>query len=194
VGLANPDRRNVQFPFGLLGGLWSSAPYAGTNNPASLNLNDKHLLCHGTSCSDSAYDAKRPDVIVPPFGTYYSYGIWFDRDGVDPYQAGQWGAVDGGTYNTGGIYRVEITYHAVRPSPHRGTMFAGINGIQQGFDTSGWQNQTPDIYPAGKSFTDDLGAGLKKLRVMAMAYHYAESTDVSTIALTEISATGCLAR
>jgi hypothetical protein len=38
-----------------------------------------------------------------PFGTYDSYGIWYDRDGVDPSQALSWGAVNGGTYNTQGI-------------------------------------------------------------------------------------------
>ncbi|MDM8009039.1 MAG: PEP-CTERM sorting domain-containing protein [Phycisphaerae bacterium] len=80
-----------------------------------------------------------------------SYGVWFDRDTVDPWQATYWGAVDGGTYNTAGIYDVEITYHAT--SATTATMFATINGIQQGFWTDGWKNEQPDFYPAGLSFT-----------------------------------------
>lgn len=89
--------------------------------------------------------------IVAPFGTYDSYGIWYDRDGVSSSQAAAWGAVNGGTYNTGGIYNVVITYHAV--DANRVTMFATINGIQQGFYTAGYKNAQPDIYPAGLSFT-----------------------------------------
>jgi len=85
--------------------------------------------------TDETYYNVMPDgSIVSPFGTYDSYGIWFDRDGVDPYQATSWGAVDGGTYNTGGIYNVVITYHAV--SPTQATMFATINHIQRRFWTN----------------------------------------------------------
>jgi len=94
--------------------------------------------------------------IVAPFGTGVNYGIWYDRDGVSSTQATQWGAVNGDTYNTTGIYDVVITYHAIDATT--ATMFATINGIQQGFYTAPdwWDNAQPDIYPAGLSFTGDM--------------------------------------
>lgn len=88
-----------------------------------------------------------------------SYGVWFDRDTMDQWQVTYWGAVDGGTYNTGGIYDVEITYHAT--SATTATMFATINGIQQGFWTDGWKNEQPDFYPAGLSFTSSSLSTMK---------------------------------
>lgn len=88
-----------------------------------------------------------------------SYGVWFDRDTVDQWQATYWGAVDGGTYNTGGVYDVKINYHAT--SATTATMFATINGVQQGFWTDGWKNEQPDFYPAGLSFTSDSLSAMK---------------------------------
>ena len=93
-------------------------------------------------------------VQAAPIGTYDSYGIWYDRDGVDSTQAASWGAVNGGTYNTGGIYNVVIDYHAL--SATSATMFATINGIQQGFWDNGYATTAPNIYPAGLSFTGDM--------------------------------------
>lgn len=105
--------------------------------------------------TDETYYNVLPDgSIVAPFGTTANYGIWYDRDSVDPYQALGWGMVAGGTYNTGGIYDIAITYHAL--SATTATMFATINDIQQGFYTAGWKNAQPDIYPAGLSFTGDM--------------------------------------
>lgn len=106
------------------------------------------LSCLVTLAASGAVQAD----IVAPFGTYENYGIWYDRDTVSPSQATNWGAVDGGTYNTGGIYDVVIDYHAVDATT--ATMFATINGIQQGFYTNGYKNAQPDIYPAGLSFTN----------------------------------------
>jgi hypothetical protein len=93
-------------------------------------------------------------VQAAPFNTYASYSVWYDRDGVDSTQATNWGAVNGGTYNTGGIYDVVITYHAL--SATSATMFATINGIQQGFWDNGYATTAPNIYPAGLSFTGDM--------------------------------------
>jgi hypothetical protein len=112
------------------------------------------------------YNVNASGNIVAPFGTNQSYGIWFDRDTVDPWQdadpttpapggsAVPWGSVDGGTYNTGGIYNIDITYHAVNATT--ATMFATINKIQQGFWTNNYATPAPDMYPAGLSFTSDM--------------------------------------
>lgn len=100
------------------------------------------------------YNVMPDGSIVAPFGTNDSYGIWFDRDGVDQWQASNPLNVDGKTYNTGGLYSIEITYHAVGPTT--ATMFATINDIQQGFWTNHYATPEPDIYPAGLSFSGDM--------------------------------------
>jgi hypothetical protein len=79
---------------------------------------------------------------VPNPSTDVSYGIWFDRDG------GQGSAKVGNQIvsdGTPGIYDIEVTYHAV--DADTATMFATVNGIQQGFYING-----VDYTPAGKSF------------------------------------------
>jgi hypothetical protein len=122
-------------------------------------------------------------VQATPIGSYDSYGIWFDRDGVAPAQADNWGMLDGQTYNTGGLYDIEITYHAV--SPTKATMFATINGVQQGFITH--ENAQPDIYPAGLSF--------ESTSLAAMQLFYWSRFPVwkaGDIGLLDISATGNL--
>lgn len=112
--------------------------YTGDGIPdPMLDLDDKlNLLASdpdGTQRWDElTYDATSPDTIQPePFGSYDSYGIWFDRDGVCPCHADDWGSVDGGNYNTKGIYRVEVQYHAV--GSDQGTMFARVNDLSTGF-------------------------------------------------------------
>lgn len=125
----------------------------------------------------------RPDgSIVAPFGTTNNYGIWYDRDSVDQWQATYWGAVNGGTYNTGGIYDIAITYHAVNATT--ATMFATINGIQQGFYTAGWKNAQPDIYPAGLSFTGDM----TDLQVFN-SFLWNSARDTGTVDFNNITAT-----
>ena len=125
-----------------------------TPSPGNLSLHDKHNLGTSGGCDETYYDATDPKTVVGPFGTNANYGIWFDRDTVDPYQAQMWGQVDGATYNTGGVYDITITYQAISDS--LGTMFATVNGIPAGFYTAGWKNAEPDIYPGGMSFTGDL--------------------------------------
>lgn len=100
------------------------------------------------------YNVMPDGSIVAPFGTYDSYGIWYDRDGVDQWQALNPLNVDGKTYNTGGKYDIAIAYHAI--SSTTATMFATINDIQQGFWTNNYTTPQPNIYPAGLSFTGDM--------------------------------------
>lgn len=131
-----------------------SVPKDGIKDPA-LDMDDKHNLgAPPTRWDESSYDATDPNTVVPPFGTGDNYGIWFDRDGVDPWQPSMWGMVDGGNYNTGGIYNIFISYHAINST--LGTMFASVNGIQPGFNIAGWHSGQPDIWPAGKSISGDL--------------------------------------
>jgi hypothetical protein len=72
-----------------------------------------------------------------------SYGIWFDRDGGTGSALKGYEILSG---PTSGIYDVEVTYHAV--DADTATMFARVNGIQQGFYING-----VDFTPAGRSFT-----------------------------------------
>jgi hypothetical protein len=118
--------------------------YTGDGIPdPMLDLDDKlNLLASdpdGTQRWDElSYDATSPDTILPePFGSYDSYGIWFDRDGICPCHANAWGSVDGGNYNTMGMYQVEVLYHAI--GPDQGTMFARVNDLGTGFYTD-WED------------------------------------------------------
>ena len=128
------------------------------------------------------YNVLSDGSIVAPFGTNDSYGIWFDRDSVDPYQALNPLNVDGKTYNTGGLYNVEINYHAV--SPTVATMFATINGIQQGFWTNHYATPAPDIFPAGLSFTSNM----TNLQVFS-SFLWNSQRDTGTVVFNNITAT-----
>jgi hypothetical protein len=99
---------------------------------------------------------------VPPYGTFNSHGIWFDRDGVDPFQATDPLNINGATYNTGGVYDIVISYHAI--SPTLGTMFATVNGVPTTFDTSvgGLGGE-----PAGLSF---LSGDMTQMQVFVGAW------------------------
>lgn len=92
--------------------------------------------------------AVQADVWAPNPATDDSYGIWFDRDG------GTGSTVVGGdsvvSDGTPGLYDVVVTYHAV--DANTATMFATVNGIQQGFYVGGYPN---NFTVAGKSFTSD---------------------------------------
>ena len=125
-----------------------------TPSPNMQSLFDKHNLGASGGEGEGDYDCLVPGTVVSPFGSGDNYGIWFDRDTVDQWQATYWGAVNGGTYNTGGIYTIVIQYHAI--NANLGTMFATVNGIQTGFYAAGWKNQQPDSYPAGLSFKGDM--------------------------------------
>lgn len=126
------------------------------DRPNTLDLDDNHSLQASGGRDHRDYDvlAANPASVVPAFGTNDTYGFWFDRDGIDPYQAGLWGQINGVTYNTGGIYNITITYRAV--SDGLGTMIATINGVPQGIYTGGWNNASPELSPAGLSFKGDM--------------------------------------
>ncbi len=148
----NPGPFNVYQ--GGAGGWMTSLVGNLTPSPGTLSIMDKHNLSASGGRGEGDYDALTPGTVVAPFGTTVNYGIWFDRDGVDQWQATYWGSVDGATYNTDGIYDIVITYHAIDAG--LGTMFATVNGIQTGFWSGAWQNAQPDIYPAGLSFKGDM--------------------------------------
>ncbi len=167
-----------------LGNGWmsSGAPMAYETNPNMLDLDDKHNLGRQPqkgSWDEREYDALDQNTIVNPFGNYNNYGIWFDRDGVDPWQVNLWGAVNGSTYNTKGVYNIIINYHAINGGVS--TMFSTVNGIATGFYTNGWKNQQPEIYPAGMSFT----ANMTRLNVWA-------NIPVVEMKVYNLTATGCL--
>lgn len=132
----------------------TSNAFSVAANNSSQNLNDFHVLQSAAGQGPTAYNATTPGATTANFGTNDNYGFWFDRDGVDSYQAAQWGALNGQTYNTNGIYDIEILFHAIDTG--RGTMFATINGVDQGFYTAGWKNAAPDITPAGRGFRGDM--------------------------------------
>jgi len=163
----------------LVGGWMQSNYIFSTSNPNSLNDNDMHLLSkHGWLYQ--TYDATDAATLRPPYWSNDNYGFWFDRDGVDEWQATMWGMVDGGTYNTGGIYEVVITYHAL--DANTATMFATINGVQQGLYIGGWKNAQPEFYPAGRSFTGDMAQ---------MQVFWGRGGGGGTVTVSDLMVTGC---
>jgi PKD repeat protein len=127
------------------------------------DLDDKHALQASGGRSELDYDVldSNWNTVLSPFGSHNNHGIWFDRDGVDQWQADDWGNLgpggvgsgDGLRYNTNGIYDIVITYHAIDDG--LGVMFATVNGYPQGFYTT-WINGEPQNYPAGLSFKGDM--------------------------------------
>ncbi len=172
-------------------GVWLATDYDWTPNtfdpdPDSpiLDLDDKLILQKAGGCGEgdyNMYEVDGEDVEFTPPNPWANYGIWFDRDGVDPWQATYWGAVDGGTYNTNGIYHVVITLHAV--SDTEGVAYMTVNGVMQGFYEDGWKNAQPEFYPAGMTFTGDM----KHLQVFYGLYGYGA---VHTVIFENITVTG----
>jgi hypothetical protein len=148
----NPGPYNIYQ--GGEGGWMTSLVGNLTPSPGTLSLMDKHNLAASGERSEGDYDATAPGTIGSKIGAKVTYGIWFDRDTVDSYQATYWGSSDGKTYNTRGKYDIVITYHAVDAT--MGTMFATVNGIKTGFYSSGWKNAEPETYPRGLSFKGDM--------------------------------------
>lgn len=164
---------------GGAGGWMVSNVASTTPTPDVQGLNDMHHLQASGGRGWGDYDALDPDNVVSPFGTADNHGLWFDRDGVDQWQATNWGTVDGVTYNTGGVYDVVITYHAINAG--LGTMFATVNGTPQGFYTGGWKNAAPELFPVGMSFTGDMTQ-------MQVFYGLWGDPVGSTVALSNITA------
>jgi len=157
-------------PFGVYqGGCggWMTSLYGDlTPSPNTQSLFDKHNLGASGGEGELDYDCLVPTAVGAKIGSYSNYGIWFDRDMVDPWQDDDpltpppggsgvpWGSHNGQTYNTGGIYMIEIQYHAI--DANLGTMFATVNGIPTGFTLYWNPDGSPRYYPAGLSFKGDM--------------------------------------
>jgi hypothetical protein len=138
-------------------GVWLATDYdwaANTFDPdpagsPTLDLDDKLILQKGGGQGEGDYDLPS----IPP-NPWANHAVWFDRDGVDQYQAQMWGAIDGVTYNTGGTYDVVITLHADNATS--GTAYMTVNGESQGFYDPNWHPGPADLMPAGMTFTGDM--------------------------------------
>ena len=173
VGAPNIDPNQV--------GGWMQSNYVfNLPNPNTLDNEDMHLLSkHGWL--NQYYDATDANTIVTEYWSGNNYGFWFDRDGVDQWQALLWGMSDGDTYNTVGVYEIVITYHAI--DANTGTMFATINGVQQGLYIGGWKDAQPEFYPAGRSFTGNMAQ---------MQIFYGRGGGGGAVSLSDITVTGTL--
>jgi len=190
-------------------GFWDEGEFYGDGTETQ-DLDDKHSLQASGGRSELDYDVlcEDPDTVTSEpspydwypgpkgaYGSWNNFGLWFDRDGVDQWQDDMWGNLgpggvgsgDGLRYNTGGIYDIVITYHAIDDG--LGVMCATVNGYPQGFYTS-WVNGPPQDYPAGLSFKGDM----KQMQVFAGIYasEVPEDWDYGHVILTDISVTGCL--
>jgi len=169
---------------GIMGGAsgWMSAQTLSNQD----RLVDQLVLATFLGDDESTYDVLHSGAIErSPFGhMWQGYGLRFERG--EPTSTDRWGMVDGATYNTGGIYRVVITYHAI--DQNNGTMFATVNGVQAGCYECQDSGQ-PDYYPVGKSFSgDDLtavrvfaspnGALIKGLTVQACPSVFYVAVDI----------------
>jgi hypothetical protein len=185
VGLKEPGAGNID-PNSQGGWMQANPQKAGSTDPSSLDDDDHFLLVdHGWLSDELKYDVDPLGNIVPQFGTYDTAAFWFDRDGVDATQATQWDMSQNGTaYNTGGQYSVAVDY-SYSSSDNKGTMFATINGGQQGIYTSGWKNAQPEIFPAGKSF-GLLSGDFSQLKLFVGAGPVSGQTQI-----TDLTVTGC---
>jgi len=166
--------------------------YTGDGVPdPRLDMDDNHILQVPDRWDAWSYDAVGPEsLVLAPIGSPNdNYGMWFDRDGVDPWQAAMWGCADGVTYNTGGIYAMEVAYHMIPPLQQGGTatMFATVNGAQTGIYETGWFDGQPENYPVGKSFNCN---NMNKLALFVSIERFGGS--YGTVTITDLTVTGIL--
>jgi len=168
-------------------GVWLATDYewsAGTFDPDPpgspiSDLDDKLILQKAGGHGEGDYNLPS----TPP-SPGANHRVWFDRDGVDQWQAMNPLAVDGGTYNTEGTYDVVITLHAT--SDTAGTAYMTINRLDQGFETDGnWK--TMELTPAGMTFTGDM----EHLRVFYGLHGYGAT---HTVAFKDITVNGHLGK
>jgi len=153
-------------------------PTGGEDFPNLQDLDDKLILQKAGGHGEADYNLP-----TAAHSATMSHRIWFDRDGVDVWQAAHPLAVDGGTYNTGGTYDIVITLHAT--SATAGEAYMTINGLQQGWEDNGdWNNM--EFAPAGMTFTGDM----TQQQVYYGLYGYGSTY---TAAFTNIIVTGCTA-
>jgi len=203
-----------------VGLVWPSSPWAGAcmcgfltdgDNPNTLfptfpdkdnvlDLDDKlnmQRFPNPGSYDELMYDVHCPtEIISPAFGSYDNYGIWFDRDGVDQWQAKMWGSVDGGTYNTGGVYEVQLTFR--KASSTKGAacplLFPDLEnddapggyGIPTGFNRLSPGPGYAD-FPAGISFDTD------ETKMSYMQVFVSGNSGDGTIVVRDLTVMGCLA-
>ena len=159
-------------------GVWLATDYDWTANtfdpdpPGSptLDLDDKLILQKGGGMGESDYNLPS----TPP-NPGANHRVWWDRDGVDPWQ-------NPATANTGGIYQIVISLHAT--SDTTGEAFTNIRGLDQGFETDGNWN-TIELTPAGMTFTGDM----KHMQVFYGLYGYGAT---HTVVFEDITVSGCL--
>lgn len=108
--------------------------------------------------------------------TDVSYGVWFDRDGG----AGSSQSVSG---PSSGLYNIVVTYHAV--GSDTATMFATVNGLQQGFYVNG-----VDFTPAGLSFESSSLAAMEVFWAMHFPKPYGNESYIKDITLSGTRASG----
>jgi len=125
----------------------------------TLDLDDKLILQKAGGHGEGDYNLPSP----PP-NPWANHRVWWDRDGVDPWQNDE-------TANTGGIYNIEITLHAT--SDTSGEAYMTINGLAQGFETDGNWN-TIELTPAGMTFSGDM----EHLQVFYGLYGYGATHTV----------------
>ena len=161
-------------------GMWLAADYDGTPDTYDLNPSqdiDDKLIQKGGGMGEAAYNLPG----TPP-NPGANHRIWFDRDGVDPWQALNPLAVDGGTYNTGGTYEIIITLQATGATD--GTAYMTVNGLDQGFEVDeDWT--TMELSPAGMAFSGDMTR-------MQVFYGLSGSGAKHTVVFRDITVTGCL--
>lgn len=166
-------------------GVWLATDYewsANTFDPdppgsPTLDLDDKLILQKGGGKGEGDYNLPS----TPP-NPWANHAVWFDRDGVDQWQALMWGAIDGVTYNTGGTYDVVITLQADNATS--GTAYMTVNGEPQGFYDPGWHSGPADLMPAGMTFTGDM----TNMQVFYGLYGYGATHSV---AFQDITVEGC---
>jgi hypothetical protein len=138
-------------------GVWLATDYDWTANTfdpdppgaPTLDIDDKLILQKGGGQGEGNYNLPS----IPP-NPWANHAVWFDRDGVDQWQAQMWGAIDGVTYNTDGTYEIVITLEAT--SDTTGEAYMTINGEPQGFYVPDWHSGPADLMPAGMTFTGDM--------------------------------------
>ena len=167
----NPSNKGVWYTTDHLWGDNSFAP-----SPNTQSMHDKMHLQRAGGQGEGAYDL--PGAAPVPGN---NHRFWFDRDGVDQWQAQSPLAVDGGTYNTNGVYDIAIRLSAT--SATTGTAYMTVNGLDQGFETDGnWS--TMELTPAGMTFTADL----TQLQVF---YGLGGWTGPHSVDFSDIQVTGC---
>ena len=167
-------------------GVWATTDHQWVANalaphPATQGMHDKVILQRTGGNAEGDYNLYKNAGVDTPFtpaNPHANYGVWFDRDGVDQWQAVAPGAVDGGTFNTLGAYDIVLTLTAT--SDTAGTAYMTINGIQQGFD--GYA-PTTSVYPAGMTFSGDM-------KNMQVFYNIGGWTGPDTVTFSDIEVTG----